>query len=201
MPTSARHGAKREAQRFFAGRVRFFILLVGADDSVRPLKCFEFASDFRKNGRFRRADRVVRPYDAKWEINTDSPENRHKTTVSCGSMWASTPTARNGKPARFRRRHGAAVPAAHKTKDTPIPAGRKPRDESIRDTSWCHPGSEDARPPFSRADGAEPGDFGGCTPYTHARRMSFALCAAGASQQNGSLSDRHAAVLLPRHCR
>ena len=101
----------------------------------------------------------------------------------------------------MENRHGTAVPAAHKTKDTPIPAGRKPRDESIRDTSWCHPGSEDARPPFSRTDGAEPGDFGGCTPYTHARRMSFALCAAGASQQNGSLSDRHAAVLLPRHCR
>ena len=174
---------------------------------------------------FPRADRVVRPYGGKWEINTDSPENRHKTAISCGSMWASTPTVQNGKSARVRRktaikrpflagrcghrplrremgnRHGAAVPAAHKTKDTPIPAGRKPRDESIRDTSWCHPGSEDARPPFSRADGAEPGDFGGCTPYTHARRMSFALCAAGASQQNGSLSDRHAAVLLPRHCR
>ena len=168
MPTSARPGVKREPRRFFAGRVRFFILLVGADDSVRPLKCFEFASDFRKNGRFRwadrvvrpyggkweigtglsypvcrggrlcppskfvdfswpfvgadahigplkccdfasvfrkngrfpRADRVVRPYGGKWEIGTGSPENRHKTTISCGSMWASTPTARNGKPAR-----------------------------------------------------------------------------------------------------
>ncbi len=36
----------------FAGRVRFFIPLVGADDSVRPLKCFEFALDLRKNGHF-----------------------------------------------------------------------------------------------------------------------------------------------------
>ncbi len=70
MPTSARHGAKREAQRFFAGRAWFFMLLVGADDPVRPLKCFEFASDFRENGHFRRADRVVRPYGAKWEIGT-----------------------------------------------------------------------------------------------------------------------------------
>ena len=62
------------------------IPFVGAGGSVRPLKCFEFASDFRKNGRFRRADRVVRPYGAKWEIGTGSPENRHKTAVSCGSM-------------------------------------------------------------------------------------------------------------------
>jgi len=44
---------------------------------------------------FPRADRVVRPYGGKWEINTGSPENRHKTAVSCGSMWASTPTAWN----------------------------------------------------------------------------------------------------------
>ena len=39
--------------------------LVGADDSVRPPKCYDFALDFRENGRFPRADRVVRPYDEK----------------------------------------------------------------------------------------------------------------------------------------
>ena len=37
-------------------------------------------------GIFRRADRVVRPYGVEWEINTDSPENRHKTGNSGGSM-------------------------------------------------------------------------------------------------------------------
>ena len=46
------------------------IPFVGADDSVRPSKCYEFASDFRKNGNFRRADRVVRPYGAKSIIST-----------------------------------------------------------------------------------------------------------------------------------
>ena len=35
---------------------------VGADAYIGPLKCCGFASDFRKNGRFLRADRVVRPY-------------------------------------------------------------------------------------------------------------------------------------------
>ncbi len=84
MPTSARPGAKWKTRRFFAGRAWFFIPLVGADDSVRPLKSCnfvrsfvgadahigpskycDFASDFRKNAQFRRADRVVRPYGAK----------------------------------------------------------------------------------------------------------------------------------------
>ena len=73
---------------------------VGADAHIGPSNCCEFASVFHKTEQFRRADRVVRPYGGKWEIGTGSPENRHKTTISCGSMWASTPTARNGKPAR-----------------------------------------------------------------------------------------------------
>ena len=83
---------------------------VGADAHIGPLKCYEFASDFRKNGQFRRADRVVRPYGAKskpnaitsirpygvgWEINTVSPENRHKIGAFGGPMWASTPTGEN----------------------------------------------------------------------------------------------------------
>ena len=94
---------------------------VGADAHIGPLKCCEFALDFHKTGQFRRADRVVRPYGAKSKINTVSPENRHKTGASCGSMrrpqasfeaqprnarllaprWASTPTARNGKRGDF----------------------------------------------------------------------------------------------------
>ena len=44
------------------GRTHGGFYIVGADDSVRPLKCCDFASDFRENGRFLRADRVVRPY-------------------------------------------------------------------------------------------------------------------------------------------
>jgi len=84
-------------------------------------KQYEFASNFRKNGHFPRADRVVRPYGGKWETDTFSPENRHKTGAFGGSMrrpqasfeaqprnarllaprWASTPTARNGKRGDF----------------------------------------------------------------------------------------------------
>ena len=33
-----------------------------------------------------RVDVGIDPYDAKWEINTDSPENRHKTGAFGGSM-------------------------------------------------------------------------------------------------------------------
>ena len=191
--------------------LRFARSFVGADAHIGPLKCCEFASDFHKNGHFPRADRVVRPYGAKSKLCTTTPIRPYAGCFRFGGgmgRCGHRPLRREtGNAAifagRVRERKESAVQRQHphKTKDTPIPAGRKPRDESIRDTSWCHPGSEDVRPPFSRADGAEPGDFGGCTPYTHARRMSFALCAAGASQQNGSLSDRHAAVLLPRHCR
>ena len=76
-------------------------LFVGADAHIGPLKCCDFASDLHKTGQFRRADRVVRPYGTKWQTNTDSPENRHKTGVSGGSMWASTPTARNGRRGDF----------------------------------------------------------------------------------------------------
>ena len=54
---------------------------VGADAHIGPLKCFGFASDFRKNGRFRRVDVGIDPYGVGWEINTDLPENRHKTGV------------------------------------------------------------------------------------------------------------------------
>ena len=101
--------------------VEFSWLFVGADAHIGPLKCCEFALDFHKTGQFRRADRVVRPYGAKSKINTVSPENRHKTGASCGSMrrpqarfeaqprnarllaprWASTPTLRNGKRGDF----------------------------------------------------------------------------------------------------
>ena len=94
---------------------------VGADAYIGPLKCCGFALDFHKTGQFRRADRVVRPYDVESKTNTVSPENRHKTGASCGSMrrpqasfeaqprnarllaprWASTPTAQNGKRGDF----------------------------------------------------------------------------------------------------
>ena len=120
------YGVKRETRRFFAGRAWFFIPLVGADDPVRPLKSCnfvrsfvgadahigpskycDFASDFRKNAQFRRADRVVRPYGVGWEINTVSPETHHKIGAFGGSMWASTPTMRNGKRGDFRDPYGA----------------------------------------------------------------------------------------------
>ena len=45
---------------------------VGADAYIGPLKCCGFALDFRENGHFRRADRVVRPYGAKWQTDTGS---------------------------------------------------------------------------------------------------------------------------------
>ena len=84
--------------------VDFSWSFVGVDAHIGPLECCEFALDFRKTEQFRRADRVVRPYGAKWEIKTDLPENRHKAGASCGSMWASTPTARNGKLKPIRRK-------------------------------------------------------------------------------------------------
>ena len=43
---------------------------VGADAYIGPLKCCGFASDFRKNRNFLWADRVVRPYGAKWQTDT-----------------------------------------------------------------------------------------------------------------------------------
>ena len=58
---------------FHRTRAVFPIPFVGADDSVRPLKCYEFALDFRK------------------------------AVVFCGSMWASTPTAQNRKCGGFSR--------------------------------------------------------------------------------------------------
>ena len=68
-------------------------------------------------------------------------------------------------------------------KNTPIPARRRPRDESIADTSWCHPGSEGKALPFSALTGRSPAISARSAPYTLARRMSFALCTAGAFQQ------------------
>ena len=38
---------------------------VGADAHIGPLKYCGFASDLHKTGQFRRADRVVRPYDVE----------------------------------------------------------------------------------------------------------------------------------------
>ena len=81
--------------------VDFSWIFVGADAHIGPLKCCGFASDFHKTGQFRRADRVVRPYGEKRKTDTDSPEGRHKPAISCGSMWASTPTTRNGRMLRF----------------------------------------------------------------------------------------------------
>ena len=67
-------GAKSRALRGCASKL-------ACGRRIGPLKCCEFASDFRKNGHFRRAARVVRPYGTKWQTNTDSPENHHKTGV------------------------------------------------------------------------------------------------------------------------
>ncbi len=87
-------GAKSRALRGCASKL-------ACGRRIGPLKCCEFALVFHKTEQFRRADRVVRPYGAKRKTNADSPENRHKTGVSCGSMWASTPTVRNGKRGDF----------------------------------------------------------------------------------------------------
>ena len=50
--------------------VDFSWIFVGADAHIGPPKCCDFALDFRQNGRFRRADRVVRPYGAKSKLCT-----------------------------------------------------------------------------------------------------------------------------------
>ena len=54
-----------------------------------------FAGKPPQSGRFLRVDVGIDPYGVKSESNTDSPEKRHKTDVSGGSMWASTPTGGN----------------------------------------------------------------------------------------------------------
>ena len=79
---------------------------VGADAYIGPLKCCDFASDFHKSGQFRRADRVVRPYGVKNETlynNALPPPRGGVFILEGGSMWASTPTLRNGKRGDFPR--------------------------------------------------------------------------------------------------
>ena len=53
--------------------VDFSWIFVGADAHIGPPKCCDFALDFRKNGHFPRADRVVRPYGAKSKPCTITP--------------------------------------------------------------------------------------------------------------------------------
>ena len=89
--------------------VDFSWSFVGADAYIGPSKYCDFASDFRKNAQFRRADRVVRPYGVGWEINTVSPETHHKIGAFGGSMSASTPTVQNGKRGDFRDPYGGTV--------------------------------------------------------------------------------------------
>ena len=75
---------------------------VGADAHIGPPKCCEFASDFRKTRQFRRADRVVRPYDAKTKPNAITSDRPRAGAFPFGrwdgSMWASTPTVQNRNP-------------------------------------------------------------------------------------------------------
>ena len=117
---------------------------VGADAHIGPPKCFEFVSNFRKNGQFRRADRVVRPYGGKWETDTFSPENRHKTGAFGGSMrrpqasfeaqprnarllaprWASAPTNDHGKTPDFEG--GQSRPPLQRVLDRPCGSCEKP---------------------------------------------------------------------------
>ena len=79
---------------------------VGADAYIGPLKCCGFALDFHKTGQFWRADRVVRPYGVKNETlynNALLPPRGGVFILEGGSMWASTPTLRNGKRGDFPR--------------------------------------------------------------------------------------------------
>ncbi len=136
-------GAKSRALRGCASKL-------ACGRRIGPLKCCEFASDFHKSGQFRRADRVVRPYDAKtkpntitsirpragvfpfWRVgrcghrplrreteniafceafcrgenetlynNAHPPPRGGISILEGGSMWASTPTARNGQRGDF----------------------------------------------------------------------------------------------------
>ena len=83
----------------------FLRSFVGADAHIGPLKCCGFASDFRKTRQFRRADRVVRPYDAKSKPNAITSDRPCAGAFPFGrwdgSMWASTPTAQNRKCSDF----------------------------------------------------------------------------------------------------
>ena len=83
-------------------------------------------------------------------------------------------------------------------KNTPIPASRRPRDESIADTSWCHPGSEGCALPLSALTGRSPAISAQRALYACSADVLHALHRRSLSA-NGSLSERRAALLLPRH--
>ena len=92
-------GAKSRALRGCASKL-------ACGRRIGPLKCCDFASDFHKSGQFRRADRVVRPYGVKNETlynNALPPPRGGVFILEGGSMWASTPTLRNGKRGAFPR--------------------------------------------------------------------------------------------------
>ena len=74
------------------------IPFVGADDSVRPSKCYEFASDFRKNGNFRRVDVGIDPYGMESEIPPHVGADAHIGPLKCFEF--ASDFRKNG---RFRR--------------------------------------------------------------------------------------------------
>ena len=88
-------GAKSRALRGCASKL-------ACGRRIGPLKCCEFASDFRKTRQFRRADRVVRPYGAKSKPNAITSDRPRVGAFPFGrwdgSMWASTPTTRKQNP-------------------------------------------------------------------------------------------------------
>ena len=81
------------------------------------------------------------------------------------------------------RNNGDGLAAKQKTLPSPCQGTRA-------SASWCHPCSEGSALPLSALTGRRLRRFRRSAPYTQTRRMSFARRTAGASQQNGSLSDR-----------
>ena len=111
---------------------------VGADAYIGPLKCCDFASDFHKTGQFRRADRVVRPYGVKNETlynNALLPPRGGVFILEGGSMWASTPTAQNGKRGDFS-------PDPHVLSNTLCRGGRPCPPSKFVEFSWLFVGAD-----------------------------------------------------------
>ena len=95
--------------------VEFSWLFVGADAHICPLKCCEFALDFHKTGQFPRADRVVRPYDAKTKPCTIMPIRPRAGVFPFwrGGRCGHRPLRREtGNAAVFRPTHDFPIPVA-----------------------------------------------------------------------------------------
>ena len=105
------------------------------------------------------------------------------TPVPTGNLGRTESSAPTDCGAKTSAKQWWGLAAKQKTLPSPCQGTRA-------SASWCHPCSEGSALPLSALTGRRLRRFRRSAPYTQTRRMSFARRTAGASQQNGSLSDR-----------